>query len=110
MHRAVPQAARPEPDPTGIDYLGMVAAAHEEAAGTGAKIDFTRWARLTGRNAAGPGHGAAAVSAAPWAAHFGLTATPFGKNIAAKDLFARRRTPRRSPGSASASWNPRLES
>src|ERR1019366_8025839 len=39
VHRAVPQAARPEPDPTGIDYLGLVAAAHEEAAGTGAKID-----------------------------------------------------------------------
>ena len=41
VHRAVPQAARPEPAPTGIDYLGLVAAAHEEAAGTGAKIDFT---------------------------------------------------------------------
>jgi putative transposase len=42
VHRAVPQAARPEPDPTGVDYLGLVAAAHEEAAGTGAKIDFTQ--------------------------------------------------------------------
>src|SRR6266704_2531624 len=41
VHRAVPQAVRPDPDPTGIDYLGLVAAAHEEAAGTGAKIDFT---------------------------------------------------------------------
>jgi putative transposase len=39
-HRAVPQAKRPEPKPTGIDYLGMVAAAHEEAAGTGS-IDFS---------------------------------------------------------------------
>ncbi len=29
------------------------------------------------------------MSAAPWAAHFGLTRTPFGKSIAAKDLFAR---------------------
>jgi type II secretory pathway predicted ATPase ExeA len=29
------------------------------------------------------------VSAAPWAAHFGLTRTPFGKRIAARDLFAR---------------------
>ena len=46
VHRAVPQAARPEPDPTGIDYLGLVAAAHEEAAGTGAKIDFARLATL----------------------------------------------------------------
>src|SRR6266702_3301360 len=33
--------------------------------------------------------GAAAVSAAPWAAHFGLARTPFGKSIPARDLFAR---------------------
>jgi putative transposase len=43
-HRAVPQAARPAPTPTGIDYLGLVAAAHEEAAGTGMKVDFTQLA------------------------------------------------------------------
>jgi len=43
-HRAVPQAARPAPTPTGIDFLGLVAAAHEEAAGTGMKIDFTQLA------------------------------------------------------------------
>jgi len=42
VHRAVPQAARPEPAATGVDYLGMVAAAHEESAGTGAKIDFSQ--------------------------------------------------------------------
>jgi putative transposase len=42
VHRAVPQAARPDPDPTGIDYLHLVAAAHGEEAGTGAKIDFTK--------------------------------------------------------------------
>ena len=47
MHRAVPQAARPEAPPTGIDYLGLVAAAHDDEAGTGAKIDFTRLATLT---------------------------------------------------------------
>ena len=29
------------------------------------------------------------MSPAPWAAHFGLTRTPFGKSIAARDLFAR---------------------
>jgi type II secretory pathway predicted ATPase ExeA len=29
------------------------------------------------------------VTAAPWAAHFGLARTPFGKSIAARDLFAR---------------------
>jgi putative transposase len=47
VHRAVPQAARPDPDPTGVDYLGLVAAAHDEEAGTGAKIDFTRLGKLT---------------------------------------------------------------
>ena len=48
VHRAVPQAARPDPDPTGIDYLGLVAAAHDEAAGTGVKIDFARLGKLSG--------------------------------------------------------------
>ena len=47
VHRAVPQAAPPEPPATGVDYLGLVAAAHEEAADTGAKIDFTALGRLT---------------------------------------------------------------
>ena len=49
VHRAVPQAARPEPAATGIDYLGLVAAAHDEEAGTGAKIDFTRLESLSAR-------------------------------------------------------------
>jgi putative transposase len=48
VHRAVPQAARPDPDPTGVDYLGLVAAAHDEEAGTGAKIDFTQLGKLPG--------------------------------------------------------------
>jgi hypothetical protein len=48
VHRAVPRAARPEAAPTGIDYLGLVAAAHDEEAGTGAKIDFTALAGLGG--------------------------------------------------------------
>ena len=48
VHRAVPQAVRPAPDPTGIDYLGLVAAAHDDEAGTGAKIDFARLAGLAG--------------------------------------------------------------
>jgi putative transposase len=47
VHRAVPQAAPPRPAATGIDYLGLVAAAHDEEAGTGAKIDFTRLAALS---------------------------------------------------------------
>jgi len=29
------------------------------------------------------------MSRAPWVAHFGLTRTPFGKSIAAQDLYAR---------------------
>jgi putative transposase len=48
VHRAVPQAARPAPAATGIDYLGLVAAAHDDEAGTGAKIDFARFAALSG--------------------------------------------------------------
>jgi len=55
VHRAVPQAAPAPPAPTGIDYLGLVAAAHEEAAGTGAKIDFTALGRLAG-NGRGQDH------------------------------------------------------
>ncbi len=31
VHPAVPQAQRPTPEPTGIDYLGLVLAAHDEA-------------------------------------------------------------------------------
>jgi hypothetical protein len=47
VHRAVPQAIRPEPAATGIDYLGLVAAAHDDEAGTGAKIDFAQLGLLT---------------------------------------------------------------
>ena len=91
VHRAVAPAARRR-RPTGIDYLGLVAAAHEEEAGTGAKIDFTRLGGLPGSD---PGQeqdeedGRRPVSPAPWAAHFGLARTPFGKSIAARDLFPR---------------------
>jgi putative transposase len=42
VHRAVPQAAGPEPTVTGVDYLGLVAAAHDDATGTGHKIDFSQ--------------------------------------------------------------------
>jgi putative transposase len=41
VHRAVPQATRPVPPATGIDFLQMVAAAHDEEAGTGQLIDFS---------------------------------------------------------------------
>ena len=46
----------PTPDPTGVDYLGLVAAAHDEEAGTGAKIDFTQLGKLPGSDR-GPGGG-----------------------------------------------------
>ena len=49
-HRAVPRPA-PVPEATGIDYLGMVAAAHDEQAGTGAKIDFAQLAMFAGEDA-----------------------------------------------------------
>ena len=52
VHRAVPQAARPDPHPTGAGYLGLVAAAHDGEAGTGAKIGFTPLGKL---NAGEPG-------------------------------------------------------
>jgi putative transposase len=55
VHRAVPQAARPDPARTGIDYLNMVAAAHEEEAGTGAKIDYTALGKLPGTGQDTPG-------------------------------------------------------
>ncbi len=40
VHKAVPQAARPAPAATGVDYLGLVADAHDAEAGTGNKIDY----------------------------------------------------------------------
>jgi putative transposase len=47
VHRAVPQASPPPAPATGIDYLGLVAAAHDEEAGTGAKIDFAQLGMFT---------------------------------------------------------------
>ena len=40
-HRADPQAKRPVPEQSGIDYLALVQKAHEEEAGTG-EIDFSQ--------------------------------------------------------------------
>ena len=42
VHRAVAPPPPPAADPTGIDYLGMVAAAHDEQASAGTAIDFTQ--------------------------------------------------------------------
>ena len=82
---AVPQAARPEPAPTGIDYLELVAAAHDESAGTGQKIDFSQLAMFAERR-----RGARPSEPRPrgWPTS-ASTRTPFGKSIAAKDLFVR---------------------
>ena len=46
-HRKVPQAKRPEPEATGIDYLGMVHTAHEEA-GSATALDFSQLAMFDG--------------------------------------------------------------
>ena len=46
VHRAVAPQVPPPAAPTGIDYLGLVAAAHDEEAGTSYKIDFTRLSEL----------------------------------------------------------------
>ena len=58
-HRSVPQATRPEPEATGIDYLELVAGAHDEATGTGSKVDFTQLAAFEGPDAAAHDDGAA---------------------------------------------------
>lgn len=50
VHRQVPQATRPEPQATGVDYLGLVAAAHDEQMGTGQKIDFAQLAMFSTGN------------------------------------------------------------
>lgn len=47
VHRAVPQAAPPAPRATGVDYLAMVATAHDEEAGTGMKPDFSQLGLFT---------------------------------------------------------------
>jgi putative transposase len=44
VHRQVPQASVPEAPESGVDYLGLVAAAHDEQSGTGTKIDFAQLA------------------------------------------------------------------
>ena len=82
VHKAVAPAPPPAADPTGIDYLGMVAAAHDEQAGAARRSTSPSSPACRTRRTA-------MASRAPWAAHFGLARTPFGKAIAAKDLFAR---------------------
>ena len=45
-----PAGRPPRPGPDGIDYLGLVAAAHDDEAGAGAKIDFAQLPMLTGHD------------------------------------------------------------
>ena len=80
-HRAGPTGGpAPGAVPTGVDYLGLVAAAHDaEAVGS---ISFAQPPSSTSTPRTG-------MSRAPWVAHFGLARTPFSKSIAAKDLYAR---------------------
>jgi putative transposase len=42
VHRAVAPAPPPAAEANGVNYLGMVAAAHDEQADAGAAIDFTQ--------------------------------------------------------------------
>ena len=39
----VPQAARPTPEPTGVDYLGLVAAAHDTPPAPGRRSTTPSW-------------------------------------------------------------------
>ena len=86
-----PRPPVPTPKPTGVDYLGMVAAAHEEQAGTGTHR------LLPARHVRGRRRDGGPVSAAPWVAHFGLTRTPFGKSHRGQGPLRPRR-PRRGRG------------
>ena len=96
VHKTIAPPGPPPGERTGIDYLGLVAAAHDEEAGTGEKLDFTALAGLGARQARMrmPCRARARIRGRrrdppPWAAHFGLSRTPFGKRIAARDLFGR---------------------
>ena len=80
----------------------MVAAAHEEQAGTGS-IDFSQLAMFNNDDE----RGEVSTSAAPWVSHFGLNRTPFGKRHRGQGpLQSATPTPRPWPASASAWWSP----
>ncbi len=67
VHPSVPQAFRPEPTPiTGIDYLGLVQALHEEATGVAGPIDYAHLARLDQPASDDDGHGASDAGEVPW--------------------------------------------
>jgi hypothetical protein len=80
---------------TGVDYLGMVAAAHEEqpapAASTSPSSPCSQTTTRGGQ-----------VSAAPWVSHFGLTRTPSASASRPRTSSPATPTPRPWPASASA--------
>ena len=92
VHRAVPQAAPPAPP---ADRRRLPGPGRRRARGGRRHRSQDRLHpagpahRRRTRPGPGTGTGGTAVSAAPWAAHFGLARTPFGKSIPARDLFAR---------------------
>ena len=90
VHRAVPQAARPDPHPTSAGYPGL-GRRRPRRGGRHRREERLHHARQAQRRRTGPGAGAGAgaVSPAPWAARFGQARTPFGKSIPARDLFPR---------------------
>ena len=91
VHRAVPQAARPRPRPPASTTSAWSPPRTRRPPGPEPRSTSPSWAGYRRRTRPGPGTGTGgtAVSAAPWAAHFGLARTPFGKSIPARDLFAR---------------------
>ena len=90
VHPAVPQA-RPqksqEEEGPGIDYLGLVRIAEEQAQGSG-QIAY-REVPLPGFVVKDSESGAMGAPGGLWAAHFGFTRTPFSKSVPADKLFAR---------------------
>jgi len=108
--RAVPQAARPpNRTPPASDYLGLVAAAHDEEAGTGAKIDFTPQLGKLPRQRPGPVRRGGERRAVGRALRAGPPPRSASPSPAPGPVSPARLTPRRSPGSASAWWNQRWE-
>ena len=109
-HKAVPQAARPTPEATGVDYLGLIAAAHDaETVGPISFVDVPLFDNddddgdgdgLVGaRRRAGPRGSPTSGSPAPRSPSASPPATSTCEQL----------TPRRWPASASASPSPPSE-
>ena len=90
VHRAVPAGRPPRAGPH-RHRLPRPGRRCPRRGGRHRREDRLHPARQAPRQRTRPGAGAGGgtVSPAPWAAHFGLARTPFGKSIPARDLFAR---------------------